>query len=467
MTTVFHKAARDGYLDLLSTATSRDANKSDEDGRTPVLWAAFHGHLDALRLLVGRGGNPDKCDFYGSSALHLSVSNGQMNCATFLVSFGANLWCLDNDFHTAMDVALLNNHLDIVKHLDLAITKQCTLNKKVVERLKQKALLDAEKRVKKYTKQQEKSQKRAEKEDRKLAKDSERMSVHGSLPRNLHGVTTVQNGPVRSLSRSYSSASDIGYEPKPYSAHFKNKTHRSLLNGVAKRIKTRRTGGDNNSVASDFRVCDIVNGARSVRSLAGLQRDHQVIYVRARQCTENGSFSDGDSHQVSSLSVPDLSDSGVDSGGSSSGREHHAPGIFERPGFGNVAFLQRRASDHMLSHRQEEEDEDSTYSDDDDSIGTVGSLTARMRDLPWQQSANHAPTVTQTTLDTFLAANDMLGYQVVFSREQIDLSSLMLLSDSDLKEIGLPMGPRRKLLDAISKRKYKLDHPGIIMDTLL
>lgn len=42
-------------LDILREATKRDCNLKDEDGMTPTLWAAFHGHLDVLRLLVGRG----------------------------------------------------------------------------------------------------------------------------------------------------------------------------------------------------------------------------------------------------------------------------------------------------------------------------------------------------------------------------------------------------------------------------
>ena len=55
MADVYHKAARDGYLDLLREANRKDCNSVDEDGMTPVLWAAFYGNLDALRLLVGRG----------------------------------------------------------------------------------------------------------------------------------------------------------------------------------------------------------------------------------------------------------------------------------------------------------------------------------------------------------------------------------------------------------------------------
>lgn len=48
-------AAKDGYLDVLQQATKRDLNTADEDGMTAVMWAAHNGHLDALRLIVGRG----------------------------------------------------------------------------------------------------------------------------------------------------------------------------------------------------------------------------------------------------------------------------------------------------------------------------------------------------------------------------------------------------------------------------
>lgn len=109
----FHRAARDGYLDLLREATRKDCNTPDEDGMTPTIWTAYYGHLDALRLLVGRGGDPDRCDHFGSTALHCAAANGHINCVSFLVSFGVNLWALDNDFHTATDVASLNQRDEV------------------------------------------------------------------------------------------------------------------------------------------------------------------------------------------------------------------------------------------------------------------------------------------------------------------------------------------------------------------
>ena len=52
---IYHKAARDSVLELLKTATKRDANRRDEDGMSPVHYAASCGNVEALRLLVGKG----------------------------------------------------------------------------------------------------------------------------------------------------------------------------------------------------------------------------------------------------------------------------------------------------------------------------------------------------------------------------------------------------------------------------
>lgn len=49
------RAAKDGLLEVLKEATRRDCNGRDEQGMTPTLYAAFHGNLEALRLLCGRG----------------------------------------------------------------------------------------------------------------------------------------------------------------------------------------------------------------------------------------------------------------------------------------------------------------------------------------------------------------------------------------------------------------------------
>ena len=43
-------------------------------------------------------------------------------------------------------------------------------------------------------------------------------------------------------------------------------------------------------------------------------------------------------------------------------------------------------------------------------------------------------------------------YAEAFEAERIDLDAARHLSDADLKELGLPMGPRRKLLAALDRQ---------------
>lgn len=107
----YHRAAVDGYVDMLCDASKRDTNLPVEDSMlTPTLLAAQHGHLEALRILVGRGGDPERTDREGLSALHLAASRNHLSCVSFLVNFGVNMWALDNDLHTAKDLAAIGEH---------------------------------------------------------------------------------------------------------------------------------------------------------------------------------------------------------------------------------------------------------------------------------------------------------------------------------------------------------------------
>lgn len=113
-------------------------------------------------FLVTFRGNPDKCDIWGNTPLHLAAANGHLNCLFFLVSFGANIWCLDNDYHTPLDMAATKNHMDCVRYLDSIAAKQTSLNPKLVSKLKDRAFRDAEQRIKECMKMQKKHHKRME-----------------------------------------------------------------------------------------------------------------------------------------------------------------------------------------------------------------------------------------------------------------------------------------------------------------
>lgn len=131
-------------------------NEKDVNGMTPVLWAAFEGKLEALRLLVGRGGDPDKQCPFGNSALHCAAAKGHMNCVDFLVKFGTNFYALDIDGHNAKDLAVINNRDDILRYLDQAIATFEMTEKKKAKAYKEAAEKKYDKLLKKYAKRSQK-----------------------------------------------------------------------------------------------------------------------------------------------------------------------------------------------------------------------------------------------------------------------------------------------------------------------
>ncbi|KAI5065838.1 hypothetical protein GOP47_0018462 [Adiantum capillus-veneris] len=61
--------------------------------------------------------------------------------------------------------------------------------------------------------------------------------------------------------------------------------------------------------------------------------------------------------------------------------------------------------------------------------------------------------IEQPTVATLLQSLGLGKYSITFQAEEIDMTALRNMNDDDLKELGLPMGPRKKILIALSSRK--------------
>lgn len=72
-----------------------------------------------------------------------------------------------------------------------------------------------------------------------------------------------------------------------------------------------------------------------------------------------------------------------------------------------------------------------------------------------------------SSLERFLIAFELVDYLKIFQEQQIDLDTLMLLTENDLKSLNLPLGPYRKLFVAIQARRAAFQSPGILSDTKL
>lgn len=242
---------------MLKEASKKEINAKDGDGMTPLLYAAFEGKLDAMKLLIGRGGDPDKTDQFGNSALHLASAKGHVNCVDYLVKYGANIFALDIDSHNPKQLAAINNRDDILNYLDAAIAHLEATDKKKAFSMKEKARKTAEKRIKEFVKRQQKT----EREDKK-----HRSSMLGL--RKVFG----SHGNLSTLSDSKShdtKFSDLvggnsgGGTMVPRGAAERKKDQLKLIR------KERQ-----------FKIGERVeNGSRTLRNIEGLVRDSEVMYV--------------------------------------------------------------------------------------------------------------------------------------------------------------------------------------------
>lgn len=253
-------------------------------------------------------GDPEKCDHYGNTALHFASARGHMNCVSFLVSYGVNLFAKDIDFHTAKDLAAMNNRQEILRFLDEQTAKQQRTDPKKAKAQMEKSAKDAEKIIKDFSKVQEKAQKLAEKEKKRIEKERKKMEESGQIdlgndpllePATLIPRASVSNNPdarrdsrtVHSQSHKFSDYVNPKEEKDkirlPVSAVYKKvQQQRKKLQGTisqAARLSLSNappsTIPETESNESDFKIGAMEGGKRSVRSISGLRRDSEIIYV--------------------------------------------------------------------------------------------------------------------------------------------------------------------------------------------
>ncbi|XP_022758705.1 ankyrin repeat and SAM domain-containing protein 6-like isoform X2 [Durio zibethinus] len=72
----------------------------------------------------------------------------------------------------------------------------------------------------------------------------------------------------------------------------------------------------------------------------------------------------------------------------------------------------------------------------------VAHTTARMKS---QQKAD-------TSVEGFLQSLGLEKYAITFQAEEVDMTALVHMTDEDLKTLGIPMGPRKKIILAMESR---------------
>ncbi|KAL3987117.1 polycomb group RING finger protein 4 [Sarotherodon galilaeus] len=418
----YHKAATDGYVELLKEATVKDLNTPDEDGMTPTILAAFHGHISALQLICSRKGDPNRSDIWGNTPLHHAAANGHMHILSFLVNFGANLFALDNEFHTPMDVAASRDHMECVRFLDAAAAKQTNQNPKKVANLKKEAEKEAEKRVKLCEKVKKKHKTKMDR--------MQRGSNTGSFSDAGTASPVSNNGTITGVNEQFS-----------------------------KLITDDKVGSIKGTLLKKF-------GKKDKGTLQRSEGSGNVIFLKPESGSENPEFVDVFNEQDENM-LEEMDSFGDDDDDGGQVKQS----IFNRPGLGGLMFRKKMGldSDDIPSSANESLGylvQSEPFEADEDTSGLMTGDNA----LPWEQEdlgLDDDEDEDTSPLDVFLSSISLPDFTPAFNREHLDLEALMLCSDEDLKGIRIQLGPRKKILEAVARRRNALENAGIMKDSSL
>jgi hypothetical protein len=431
--------------------------------------------LDALRLLIGRGGNPDKTDQFGNSALHLAAAKGHFACVDFLVKFGANLFLVDIDSHTACQLSAINNREDILRYLDAAAAHLETTDKKKANALKEKAKKQSEKRIKEFMKKQQKSEDESEKTNR---------------------FKTLRykfwSGSTGNLSKLSDQSALYNQETK-FSDLVGSSTMIPTRGAAERRIQQIKMKSKANANQNGD-LSDIVGTRNSLPkgSIARRDPNNEVLYVGTFQnanTEKRGRIADVFVDYESSisgsvnedrkslrhaaltrcLSQPDLLASNSSDSIGDDIRNQRPSGLFERPCLGALSIPQSLAyaTDQMSNHSSSESGSTKKTNSKKVRSRTLVITDSEESDESSQDSGDESSDDCNQALKRFLAAYSLEEHYELLLSHKIDLDTLMILTEDDLKSLNLRIGPYRKLVVAIQERKNALHNPGAIIDSRL
>ncbi|XP_059470535.1 pre-mRNA splicing regulator USH1G-like [Neocloeon triangulifer] len=454
--TRFHRAARDGLLDVVREASSKEANQKDEHGLSPVMWASFAGHSHVLRVLVSKGGEINKYDNLGNTALHLAAANANTKCVAFLCTMGADVWALNIDKRTPRDMAAAHARGESsLRLLDAVMAREMALDPKRCDLKCQRARQRAEKHLQAF---------------QRLSSEEKRKQLDET--RSLLERSTASSPEEDATSLGSSNAS----------------TTLSALWAVVRNTNKRRASAESSTTTSsvatrsfNFGVGSVASdGSRTIRPLSGLAPSTEVLYSggalgpRRSSVQSTGSSMTTDSVTdafdlaqrnqgglVSIIATPSDSDPELDDDVSESGRRRSS--LFDRPGFGSVAFR------HSLTGLETE----TVATSDTPNANWIFKApdvvdSAGKKDDVFVEDSLPLDDEEVSPLVSFLVAWGLrdLAHQLIPVFKD-DLEALLVANDDDLQMAGIVTGPRKKLLRAIELHNQDINGDSAPEETRL
>lgn len=332
-----------------------------------------------------------------------------MNILSFLVNFGANLFALDNDFHSPMDVAASRDHMNCVRYLDSAASQQTMQNPKHVANLKKQADKDAKHKVKECERVKQRHQNRMDK---------------------------MYGGSGGSVSEAKSGSS----------------ISRETFNSLNQLIASNKFGSIKGTLQRKFGKKSTLskkteNGLAENPELKDAFNEQEENEEEDGRIDEFDDEKNGDQTEESLFKRPGL------------GNMVFRKNFSMEMGVESDPFPIGDTEDLGFLVRKEVFEAEDAGLDDQTELDTQ---------LPWNQDEIGLDDDEETSpLHSFLSSVNLLEFAHVFIRERLDLEALMLCSDDDLKSARIQLGPRKKILEAAARRKAALEQPGVLKDTIL
>lgn len=346
----------------------------------------------------------DKSNSSGRTPLHVAAAYGHVAAMEVMISHGANLWALDMNGRTAAKLAAFHQKIEACRFLDMLALRWETENKDYVEKMQVKAMKDLKRRVKKAS---EESSKEGKVGSGKVAK------------RLLYEHATAPPGTASPVTGTKTPANGGTTSAEPVGRRKKLSTHDALRVNFELR-PSNSTGNvrddEEDSVSRDeedtpFKTHSAGNTFSPIpRTTAGPLLNTLQSLTPKLKPLHRSPLESGLGRPVSAAS----------SGGSST-----AP------------------------------------SRSPQSVGALAELTV----VNPSSSSGSVIVENDSPLAAFLQSLDLADCAQLLNKEKLDLSALALCSEKDLIAIGLPLGPRKKILHAIDRRRQLAISPGQLSDT--
>lgn len=104
------------YVDLVKLLLANkktNINAADAEGCTPVFTASEKGYGDVLTLLIKQGASVKLNKIGGITPIHAAAYHGQAECAKLLIEAGIDVYQVDDDDLTALDLAVMKKNVNV------------------------------------------------------------------------------------------------------------------------------------------------------------------------------------------------------------------------------------------------------------------------------------------------------------------------------------------------------------------